>query len=179
MKKISSVAELTNILANAKAGGQFVTIYGESDVKLNKFPTDGSERIHIKADFTPRNRFSVTYNFKADYEKAMAKALGVDSYTAHDANRIHLIKNVMMQYVSTGTICLIYMPVNYHFEGTFLGGKEMSAEDTTYMNRYKSKAKSNSPLPYRTLNVKNVSKIAIGKEMYEVSISATQAAPAA
>lgn len=168
--KISSIAELVNIMGNAKAGGQYVTLYGESDVRLNKFPTDGTQRIHIKDGFTPRNKFHVTYHFSADYEKAMAKALGVDNYTAHDSNRTHLVKNVVMQYISTGTVCMIYMPEAYHFEGVVLDGKPISAEDEAYMSHYKAKP-SKSTLPYRTLNVKSVTKMVIGHVTYDIDIA--------
>lgn len=170
MAKIFSVEDLVAVVKAAKAGGQYVTIYGESDIKLNKFPTDGSERVRIKDDFQPRKRFHVQFHFGQDYEKTMAKALGTSDYTASDCNRVHLVPNVIMQYVSTGTTCFIYIPENYESDGTFLNGEPISAEDYAYMERYKSKSKSNAVVEYRTLSVKNISRIAINKEVYDICI---------
>lgn len=175
MKKIFSVSELVAVMKAAKAGGQYVTLYGESDYKMNKFPTDGSERIRIKDNFQPRKRFSVKFHFGQDYEKTMAKVMGVDDYTASDSNRIHLVDNVIMQYVSTGTTCFIYMPESYTDKGMFLNGQPISDEDKEYAQHYKAKV-SPSKIPYRNIGVKNISEIHIGKEVYECCIGQAQVA---
>lgn len=170
---ISSISELVTVMNNAKAGGQYVSIYGETAVKLNKFPTDGSGRVRINADFTPTKRFCVEYHFAQDYDKTMSKLLGED-YKASDANRIHLVKNVVMQYISTGNTCLIYMPESYSKTGTFLGGVELNDEQKEYMARYTPKHNSSSPLNYRTIGVKNVTKMVIGKVTYHINIVETE-----
>lgn len=173
-RKIFFESDLIAILAAAKAGGQFVTIYAETDVKLNKFPTDGSEKIRIDSNFVPRHAFSVTFNFAEDYEKAMAKAMGVDSYEAHDSNRRHLIKNVVVEYISTGNKCLIYIVKNYKNLGYSLNGREMTAEEIAYMDRYKSKSKDSGLVPYRNVGLKNVKRIAIGGEVYVTAFGAEE-----
>lgn len=171
MKKIFSVSELVAVTKAAKAGGQYVTIYGETDYRMNKFPTDGSARERIKDDFQPRKRFRAKFHFGQDYEKAMAKALGVDSYKASDSNRTHLVKNVIVQYLSTGNVCFIYMPETQDDLGMFLNGEPISDEDKAYAKRFKAKS-SASTLEYRNISVKNISKIVIGGETYEVLIGA-------
>jgi len=170
MKKIFSVADLSAILSAAKCGGQYVSVSGKSEIKLNKFPTDGSKKIRLDENFKPYEEFSVSFHFGQDYDKTMSRLLGCD-YKASDANRVHLVKNVLMQYVSTGTTCIIYMPENYTASATMINGKELTDEEKAYMARYKSKAKpSASPLEYRTLGVKNLTRIAIDHEVYEVCI---------
>jgi len=166
---IKSIEQLIEVMNNAKNGGQFATIIGESEIRLNKFPTDGSERVRIADGFIPKSVFSVEYHFGADYEKKMAKVLGVSEYEAHDANRVHIVPNLIMQYVSTGTICLIYMPSGYKKIDTTLNGVSMSAEEIAYMKRYQPKA-SASVVEYRTLNVMNVREIHFGGEIYYVDI---------
>lgn len=169
MKKIFSVDELVATMKAAKAGGQYVTLYGESDYRMNKFPTDGSQRERIRDGFQPRVKFSVKFHFGEDYEKRMSKITGED-YKASDSNRIHLVKNVIMQFVSTGTTCFIYMPESYKPLGMYLDGEVISDEDRAYAKRYQ--AKSNSDSFYRNLNVKNIEKIVIGGEVVECMIGA-------
>ena len=172
MKKINNISELKNILASAKAGGQFVTLYGESEVKLNKFPTDGSARIRIDDAFKPIASFSVQFHFGADYEKAMSKALGVDYVNGGDANRETLIPNVMMRYISTNNVCLIYMATSRSEGETTLNGHALTAAEWAYLKRYKSKNKGGGNIVnYRTISAKNVKRIAIKGEVYEVNIS--------
>jgi hypothetical protein len=171
-KKILSVSELVAVMSVAKANGRYVTITASSEVKLNKFPTDGSERIRIDADFKPRHEFVVKFHFGADYEKAMTRALGLGKdYNASDKNRVHIVKNVLMQYVSTGTTCMIYMPESYVEGGYTLNGKPLTAEQSAYLARYKSKSSSeSSAVEYRTIAVRNISRIAINNEVYELAI---------
>lgn len=172
-KNISSIAELVSVLSTAKAGGQFATIYGETAVRLNKFPTDGSERIRIKDDFNTTKRFRVTLHFAEDYDKKMSKLLGED-YKASDTNRIHLLHNVLMQYVSTSNVCLIYMPADYAFEGTFVNGVPASAEDLEYIARYTPKAGKSAMIEYRTIGVKNVTKMVVAGVTYNININLTE-----
>lgn len=170
---ITSVQQLVGVLSTAKCGGQFVTIYGETDQgkKYNKFPTDGSERIKRDETMSITKRFSVTYNFGTDYDKKMSKILG-EEYHAHDANRIHLLKNVIMQYVSTGNSCLIYIDGQYRSGGTFVNGEPITEEQKAYLAKYASKAKkSASVLEYRTLSLCNVKEIHINKEVYVINIT--------
>ena len=169
MKKIFTTEELIAIMASAKAGGRYVTLTGHSDVNLNKFPTDGSARVRIDDAFKPVSNFKIKFHFGEDYEKKMSAILGCD-YHASDANREHLVKNVVMRYKSTGTICLIYMGENKTYLGTTLNGNELTDEETEYMNHYKSKSTSNSAVNYRTISVNNVDTITMNGETYEVMI---------
>lgn len=167
---ITTVDEFIELMSNAKCNGKYVTVYGESDIKLNKFNTDGLPKEHIKDGFQPRTDFSVTFHFGQDYEKTMSKILGED-YKATDTNRRHLVKNVVMQYISTGNVCLIYIPNNYSKNNIILDGEKISAEDETYMKRFMPKKKSSSSvIEYRTLSLKNIKSISINKEKYVVDI---------
>lgn len=167
---ITTVDEFIELMSNAKCNGKYVTVYGESDIKLNKFNTDGLPKEHIKDGFQPRTDFSVTFHFGQDYEKTMSKILGED-YKATDTNRRHLVKNVVMQYISTGNVCLIYIPNNYSKNNIILDGEKISAEDEAYMKRFMPKKKaSNSVIEYRTLSLKNIKSISINKEKYVVDI---------
>lgn len=167
---ITTVEEFIELMSNAKCNGKYVTIYGESDIKLNKFNTDGLPKEHIKDGFQPRTDFSVTFHFGQDYEKTMSKILGED-YKATDTNRRHLVKNVVMQYISTGNVCLIYIPNNYSKNNIILDGEEISDEDEAYMKRFMPKKKvSTSIIEYRTLSLKNIKSISINKEKYTVDI---------
>ena len=166
---ITTIEDLQSILETAKCGGQFVSISGESPVNLLKKANDGSKE-RIKDNFAPVTRFSVTFHFGEDYEKKMSKLLGED-YKASDANRVHLVKNVLMQYISTGNTCIIYMPSNYTKSGIYLNGNPISDEDKAYMERFKSLAKpSVAIVDYRTLSVKNVKAITINHTTYKVAI---------
>ena len=168
---ITSVDEFINIMANAKCNGKYVTVYGESDIKLNKFNTDGLPKERIKDDFQPRTSFSVTFHFGQDYEKTMSKILGED-YKATDTNRRHIVKNVIMQYISTGTVCLIYIPNNYCKNNIILNDEPISVVDKAYMERFMPKKKaSTAVIEYRTLSLKNIKSISINKEKYDVEIS--------
>lgn len=167
---ITTVDEFIELMSNAKCNGKYVTVYGESDIKLNKFNTDGFPKERIKDGFQPRTDFSVTFHFGQDYEKTMSKILGED-YKATDTNRRHLVKNVVMQYISTGNVCLIYIPNNYSKNNIILDGEKISAEDEAYMKRFMPKKKaSSSVIEYRTLSLKNIKSISINKEKYEVDI---------
>lgn len=168
--KITSISELEKLVSNAELKGQFVSLECETPVKLNKFPTDGSERIRIKDGFNPSKHYIVTFNLgDSTYTKKMSDALNVDNYQAHDTNRIHLVNNILMQYVSTGTVCFIYMPVAYTDSYIKLNGNMISETDELYLNRYRPTRKSESPVEYRTVNVKNVKSITIGKKKYELN----------
>lgn len=167
---ITTVEEFIELMSNAKCNGKYVTVYGESDIKLNKFNTDGLPKERIKDGFQPRTDFSVTFHFGQDYEKTMSRILGED-YKATDTNRRHLVKNVVMQYISTGNVCLIYIPNNYSKNNIILDGEKISAEDEAYMKRFMPKKKVNtSIIEYRTLSLKNIKSISINKEKYTVDI---------
>lgn len=170
--EITSKIELVQLmekLVNAGVKGQFVCMYGEKDVKLNKNATDGTKDIR-PADFCPTTKFHITFNFGRDYEKAMTRILGKD-YTAHDNNRRHLVKNVLMEYVSTSTMCLIYMADDYKDDGTFVNGQPASESDIAMIKKFKSTAKgSEQVVPYRTIGVKNITKIVANGEEYHIRI---------
>lgn len=176
IKTINSISEMESIMRNAHCGGQFVTITAETPLKLNQFPTDGRKRSEEdRINFTATKVFRVKFNFGKDYDKAMSALLGYD-YKATDSNREHIVPNVMMRYISTGNTCLIYMPNEYEPMGTFFNGHEASAEELARIDLYKSKGnKNNSPLPYRTVGVRNVTKVCINHVEYNVNINTLMA----
>ena len=101
----------------------------------------------------------------------MSRILGED-YKATDTNRRHIVKNVIMQYISTGNVCLIYIPNNYSKNDIILNDEPISIVDKAYMERFMSKKKtSTSVIEYRTLSLKNIKSISINKEKYDVEIS--------
>lgn len=168
---INSASELINVLKGVKASGQIASITGESDMVLRKFNTDGLPKEHIKNGFQPRNEFTVKFNFGADYEKKMSKILG-EKYTAHDDNRVHFIDNLIMQYKSTGTICIIYMPNNYSHSRVILNGTTISDEDMAYAKRFMPiKKDSTNVVEYRTLSLMNIKKLTVNKITYIVNIT--------
>lgn len=173
MKTIKNVQELIAVLTEAKRGGQFVTAYFETKVSgLLVNPTDGSNVGKRNKDFNPKKRSSVQYHFAQDYEKAMAKALGIKEYEAEDSNREHLVKNVLVRYKSTNNICLIAMPTNIKKLGYTLNGESLTPEQVEYMNHYWSKAERKpQAVEYRTIGVMNIYQLAIGGEVYQVKIS--------
>ena len=169
IKSVNEFVALMEKLAATRTAGQFVTLYGESEVKLNKKATDGSNDIK-PADFCPKVKFHITFNFGQDYEKTMSRIMG-ENYVASDHNRRHIVKNVLMEYVSTGTICLIYMKDDYRYDGTFVNGHEVTAEEKTMIDKFTSKAQGSKPIvAYRTLNVKNIYKIVARGEEYNIRI---------
>jgi hypothetical protein len=176
MRTIVSVSELQNTLETAKCGGQFVTVYYETDVKgLLKNPTDGSAVGKRREDFTPKKRSYAQFHFAQDYEKTMAKILGVDEYNAEDSNREHLIKNVLVRYKSTKNICLIAMPCSIHKLGYTLNGRMLTDEEIEYMNHYWSKAKRSTQIvEYRTIGVKNIYQLSINGEVIQVKIASLE-----
>ena len=99
----------------------------------------------------------------------MSKILGED-YKASDKNRRHIAKNVVMQYISTGTVCLIYMPQNYNKTRILLDGEPISAADEAYMKRFMPQSKKSAPVEYRTLSLSNIKSISINHEKYDVMI---------
>ncbi|MCQ2388019.1 MAG: hypothetical protein MJ066_06230 [Clostridia bacterium] len=168
---LTTIADIVSVFANAKNGGQFATIEGASEIKLNKFPTDNSERIRIKDGFQPMAEFTIQFHFGADYERAMAKAMGVADYTASDSNRKHLVPNLVMQYLSTGNVCVIYMPTNKVSKGITLNGKPISEEDKAYMEHYKAPKRGSAMVEYRTISVKNIKRITFGGITYLVDLN--------
>ena len=176
MKKITSVSELKSMLETAKCGGQFVTVYYETAVSgLLKNPTDGSAVGKRREDFNPKKRSYAQFHFAQDYEKTMAKILGVDAYDAEDSNREHLVKNVLVRYNSTKNICLIAMPTNIKKLGYTLNGRMLTDEEVEYMNHYWSKAKrSPKVVEYRTIGVMNIYQLSIDGEIVQVKISSLE-----
>ena len=99
----------------------------------------------------------------------MSKILGED-YKASDKNRRHIVKNVVMQYISTGTVCLIYMPQNYNKSRIILDGEPISAADEAYMKRFMPQGKKSATVEYHTLSLSNIKSISINHEKYDVMI---------
>ena len=173
MTKIFSIEELAALLKAAKSnksGGQYVTIYCESDYRLNQFPSDDSEHVRVKAGFQPRKRYSIKYHFGEDYDKKMSKLLG-KPYKSHDSNREHLVENVLMRFKSTDNYCFIAMPEQEKQLGVYLNGKPISEEDMAYAKRYQAKVYDKK---YLNVGVKNVYEVHIGGECYECLIGKPQ-----
>lgn len=171
---IRSLKDLVSTIKELKIGGQKVTIYAEVAVTgINKFPTDGSERVHISTlGFNPTSRYHVNYNFGTDYEGAVSRAIGEDYEKSIDENVETIIPNVLMRYKSTNNPCFIYINGVETSEGKFNNGKPYTAEDEATEARYKSKAtKSDYPVKYRRVGVKNVTRMTANHTTYEIAIT--------
>ena len=172
VKNITTIDELKSVLSKAKStcGGQFVTYTIVKPVSMNAYPTDGSEKVRRVDSFVANYEHKFQIHFGTDYDKQMAKLLGVDIYEAHDSNSEHLVPNVLKRIISTGNVCLISIkPKSDSFKYLGADGKELSAEDMAYMLRYKTKS-SKRELPYYTISVKYLKRLAINKEEYKVEI---------
>ena len=173
---VTSLSDLISLMANAANKGEYVTLYAESSISgLLMFPTDGSEKIHRVKElgFNPTTRYHVTYHFGEDYEKAMSKALGEDYKKSSKENIQTLISGIMMRYRSTNNPCFIYMKGDYVSEGKFNNGNPYTAADEATEKRYTSLApkKDSNPVEYRTLGVKNVTRLTAHNVVYRLQIT--------
>lgn len=183
---INSVAELVQKLSAARCGGQYATIYGETTYKVNMYPNGtlpkdrSSENAFNNALYpNPTKGWHIQYHFGADYEKAMAKALGIDSYESDgDNNREHLVPSILMRYISTQNVCAIAMPESRYNDGLFVGGKPATEKQIAYLEQYKQKRSSNAVVPYLTIGVKNITRLVVGGIEYQVKITDTTYTPA-
>jgi len=171
--RVTTLKKMVEILKAAKLGGQFVTLYAEVGIKLNKYPTDGSEKIHIsELGFNPTNRYHVNYQFGIDYERAMSKALGEDYTKGGNDNIETLIPNLLMRYKSTNNPCIIYINGTNYADGKFNNGLPYTEKDEQTEKRYTSKAsKTYAPVEYRTVSVRNVTRITANHTTYEIAIT--------
>lgn len=180
---VTNVAELVTILTTAKAGGQYVALYGETPVRVNKYPngTKACERKTAEpfdTSLNPTKGWHIKYHFGEDYERKMAKALGLDAYDADGGgNRIHLVPNVLMQYVSTGNVCVIAMPEDRHKDGLLCNGVPATTEQAEYIARYEQASKSSGVVDYLTIGVKNVRKMVVGKTTYHLALATPSDTP--
>ena len=158
-------------LSAAKSGGRFVTLVCETKVRTNKFPTDGSEKVRIDESLVFTKRYQVTYNFGADYEKAMSKALGEEYTASSQPNRVHIVPNVLLQMADSGKAFIIYINGMISNSETLCNGEVATDEQLAYLNRYKPKAKGGEVIKYRNVSIENVREIHINKECHTIDIS--------
>ena len=170
---VTSLNDLIVLMANAAQRGEYATLYAETPISLLKYPTDGSEKIHIsELGFNPTSRYHVTYHFGEDYEKAMSKALGEDYTKSAKKNVQTLISGILMRYISTNNVCFIYMKGTNVSDGKFNNGNPYTPADEETEKRYTSTAaKGSNPVDYRTVSVKNVSRLTIHNVEYDLHIT--------
>lgn len=183
---VTNVAQLVSLMQQAKAGGQFVELYGETDYKFNKYPngTLPKERTPEIAFAYQKNEngarvrkaWHISYNFAADYDTKFEKVFGVE-HESHDENREHLVDNVVMRFKSTGNVCMIAMPNSRKSDGLLIDGNPATEEQIAYCERYEQ-PRTQSALPYLNVGVKNVRKVVINHTEYLVRITDTTYAPA-
>lgn len=191
---VSTLIQFINLMAAAKAGGQYASITYEVKMrKLNKYPkvvrgengtlipdaVNGTTMSRAEMKAHPELAFElenvtkqglVSYHFNADYEKAMAKALGIESYDADDSNRFHLLASVAMMYLSTKNICAIAMPESSRTLGIFVDGIAASDEQIAYIEPYKQ-PKTETTVPYITVGLQNIIKMNVNNTEYAVNIT--------
>ena len=168
---IKSLKQLVSVLSVAKCGGQFVTYTIVKPVTMNVFPTDGSERERRDPNFVANYEQRFQINYGTDYDKQMAKKLGLDSYEAHDSNSEHIVPNVLKVLKSTGNVCFISIEpkeIEKHYIGA--DGQLLSESELAYMRRYKAKP-SVGVLPYFTISAKYIKRIALNNAEYIVDIA--------
>lgn len=187
MKKITKVADLISIVRTAKAGGQFATIEGEHTTKFNQFPNEdyckakgitlasgkGSKALNEQYRFGGEDykfRFKVAFHFGQDYDKTLEKA-GL-SRSEEGANKpIDHFGGIAIGYPTTNNVCLVYMQADYTADGYYLNGKKVEDTETLeYIKGYKSISKPQA-VEYRTIGVRNIRRVAVAGETYEVEIS--------
>lgn len=184
VRVVRTVADLVNHLLAARNGGQYASIYYRNAYKVNKFPNGTSRkemREHPELAFSlenPTKESMVKYHFSQDYERTMAKALGVESYESNGNGNIeHLVPAVMMRYISTQNVCMIAMPEDVKRLGIFVNGNPATEEQITYMEQYKQPAHK-GVIPYLTIGLKNIYRMEIGGIEYRVEITDTTYTPA-
>ena len=187
MKKIVKVADLISIVRTAKANGQFATIEGEHNTKFNQFPNEdycnekgitlasgkGSKVLNEPFRFNGlpyTYRFKVQFHFGQDYDRTLS-ALGGER-SENGANKpIDHFGGIAIGYPTTNNVCLVYMQGDYKGIGYFLNGNEVTdAETLAYIKGYKSVSKPQL-VEYRTIGVRNIRRVAVAGETYEVAIS--------
>lgn len=187
MKKITKVADLISIVRTAKAGGQFATIEGEHTTKFNQFPNadyctakgivlavgKGSKALNEPFRFGGEDfkfRFKVAFHFGQDYDKTLEKA-GL-SRSEDGANKpIDHFGGIAIGYPTTTNVCLVYMQADYTADGYYLNGKKVEDDETlAYIKGYKAVSKP-QVVEYRTIGVRNIRRVAVAGEIYEVEIS--------
>ena len=187
MKKITKVADLISIVRTAKAGGQFATIEGEHATKFNQFPNEeycnakgialasgkGSKVLNEPFRFNGlpyTYRFKVTFHWGQDYDRTLANLGGERS--EQGANKpIDHFGGIAIGDPTTHNICLVYMQGDYIGDGYYLNGNKVTDEDTlAYIKGYKSASKPQL-VEYRTIGVRNIRRVAVNGDAYEVEIS--------
>jgi hypothetical protein len=187
MKKITKVADLISIVRTAKAQGQFATIDGAHATKFNQFPNEdyckamgitlasgkGSKAINEPFRFGGEPftfRFKVVFHFGQDYDRTLAKA-GLTRSDEGANKAIDHFGGIAIGYPSTNNVCLVYMQADYVADGYYLDGKKVEDPETlAYIAGYKATSKPQA-VEYRTIGVRNISRIAVAGEIYEVEIS--------
>lgn len=188
MKKITKVADLIGIIRTAKAGGQFATIDGAHTTKFNQFPNEdyckehnitlasgkGSKVANEPHRYDGREfsyRFKVLFHFGQDYDRTLEKA-GLQRSEQGANKPIDHFGGIAIGYPTTNNICLVYMQGDYSGEGYFdANGKKVEDKETLdYIKGYKSTSKP-QVVEYRTIGVRNISKVAVAGETYEVAIA--------
>ena len=185
---VTTVTQLVNLMAAAKAGGHIVTLYGVTDFHFNKYPTGTAPKercpelvFNFQKDENGtarvRKAWHIQYNFAADYDKKFEDVFGVE-HKSHDDNREHLVKNVIMRFISTQNVCFIAMPFMRSNDGLLIDGVPATNEQIAYCKKYEQPRKP-SAIPYLNPGVRNVYKLVIDHTEYRVNITDLTYTPAA
>jgi hypothetical protein len=174
-KVVTSVAEFINLMKNAKAGGQLCWVYGKTDYNVNKYPTGTTPKERCPelafrySDVDVKRLWHVQFNFAADYDARYEKVVG-EEHNSHDENRRHLVKNVVMTFLSTGNVCLIVMPNDRINDGIEIDGRTATEEEVAYCELYK-RIRKPSTIPYMNPSLRNIYKLSVNGVDYEVNIT--------
>lgn len=162
---ITTIADLATILASAKQRGTYATITYEkpldtkSDLRVNA--TDGSGLKLDKSRPVPFRRGVVKYHFGQDYEKKAKQVFGEDYEVQAKSYKQVIVPYVMYYNTSTDNYTLSYIKENATYELI------ATEEEKEYFAHFAPKPKSDSsPIKYRTLSVKYITRVAFdGKEL--------------
>ena len=158
---IRTIDELRAILATAKQRGTYATITYEKPIELRVKATDGSGLKLDKSRPVPYRRGSIKYHFGQDYAKKAKEVFGEDYEVQEKSYKETLVPHVMYHNITTDNYTLAYMPedVSYTLIAT--------AEEMEYFNHFlPNKKEETSPIKYRTVSVKYITRVAFdGKEI--------------
>lgn len=185
---ITTATDLLNIITKAKNGGQFATIYGETNRETNQFPNQeycdrkgitlasgkGSKALNEPYRYGGERitrRFSVTFHFDQNYDRTLADA-GFSRSEESTCKDIHL-GTIAVAKPTTQNICLVYMQGSYNSGEYRIDGRIPTEEEMAYIKGYlrvKAPNPKDQAIGYRTIGVRYITEIAFGGCRYKVNI---------
>lgn len=158
---ITTIADLALVLSTAKQRGTYATITYEKPIEVRVNATDGSGLKLDKSRPVPSRRGSIKYHFGQDYVATAKRVFGEDYEVQDKTYKQTLVPYVMYYNTTTNNYTLAYMPEDASYELL------ATEEEKEYFAHFAPKKKEEtSPIKYRTVSVKYITRIAFdGKEV--------------